>query len=1409
MGDKREVEDVDLTWARIPGRTVKRRDRTAPGRVRFDWKTTVPQLLIGLGPENPQNLDSAWVREKDKMFTTMLEDEKTRAKVQAMRDANDAKKREKNFKNDLNRIKSGAAEGVRPLISKRKQLTTDIGHLRLMLEVLVKAVNLNDRSLAFDVLWAIESDEIFKRETKLEGPTDTSTAAAPVAGSEAAAEKYTELKKEIDRMKVGELMKLCEVRGLPTKGNKSALTKVLLPRIKDECEGKVAPPGASTDKADKADKKEKKKSSKKDKKEKGGSSSEVTSEAAPATIEAEMVREYLEKVTLVQQWRDEMTDAELVQMQLTDMSHLLPPLSPFTQKFRLDMWQKQVLSYVDDRKSVLVCAPTSSGKTVISSYVASQGRATEMAQSSVPTVFADDEEVDESDEEDNIISDQTGGVESVLFVVPSEPLVWQVAAHFAKCANLDNKVGLVTDIVTYVPCQRVKHFKGAHKAPPRVTVGTPLALESALTKIRGFVTHKEMHDSEDRAQPAGGFQYKWVVFDEVHALQEDSPDGRALQRLIKMLDCNFLALSATVGNAEQLRTWFEKIRGREVDVETVNALPDEVMSSPLGKIDLSFLQAAGYTNATSKEALELSTENNENIMTVLSSVCNSSGSQKMKNDLTTLAKKPLTSVAMWGALETFSKNYPVEMKKVLDYFNPQRHHSVKLQVHEGRFINLQRHVWSQEEGGGDFKLETLHPLSSVTMEFLQQQGFRTTSLAMTSRDSFELWNRMKELYPMDDIKHLDPLVYFPKSEGRITLEATKKYEHKLKEGLHDLVNKFPAETQTLLNHFTIHDPPRDFNVYDIIRRLSQEDAHSGLSMLPALVFHLDVFELIRRFHELLTGLEEAQQKAHPNFYKDMLTKLTQTNNAMVAAIKGCSTDEEKERVMRDFVSTGAADLEQPHPDFVLSRGVSGKEFLAICEEVNKEDKFGDNASKHALLRALRRGIGVIIEEVSFQAYRRAVMRLATQGKLAVVFSDRSLAFGVNMPFRTCVFCGDMGDRLDALMQQQMAGRAGRRGLDTQGHLVYAGTRSKDIRNLMLAKVSDIHGKEPRFHTQFLAEIMSCFTNNENKGQTHLLGGPSLFEYNFKIENACPNFNEVSKKFLLEMDFIEECDECDEETLDSFGFTLREFATATATPSGYRPRAPYNAPTLWMLWELRSHRAESVAITALLPFFLDDMYRNNQNSAYWMTVEGQLEFIVMILQIVDRHPVVAGEGSAINDHSFVTNLNIKTRDPLRARLPEINERLRAYHEAIDTMFDGKLPQKEELFLNVPIGDPLDDKLFVALHEDTTLHMDNSVREEVKGRLWHIGVILRTMYNCLYAKKDKFGGLAEENRFHALGNCIRKSFNRVKYASRDLIQTTIDTPNVADADMEGGVGDAIGEFERSMGLLKDIKSKSSKD
>lgn len=66
----------------------------------------------------------------------------------------------------------------------------------------------------------------------------------------------------------------------------------------------------------------------------------------------------------------------------------------------------------------------------------------------------------------------------------------------------------------------------------------------------------------------------------------------------------------------------------------------------------------------------------------------------------------------------------------------------------------------------------------------------------------------------------------------------------------------------------------------------------------------------------------------------------------------------------------------------------------------------------------------------------------------MVIATGTLAFGINMPTRTVVFAGDHLF-LSALQYRQMAGRAGRRGFDLLGCVVYFGIGERKIRSLMV------------------------------------------------------------------------------------------------------------------------------------------------------------------------------------------------------------------------------------------------------------------------------------------------------------------------------------------------------------------------
>ena len=82
-------------------------------------------------------------------------------------------------------------------------------------------------------------------------------------------------------------------------------------------------------------------------------------------------------------------------------------------------------------------------------------------------------------------------------------------------------------------------------------------------------------------------------------------------------------------------------------------------------------------------------------------------------------------------------------------------------------------------------------------------------------------------------------------------------------------------------------------------------------------------------------------------------------------------------------------------------------------------------------------------------FREIVEELYTRGDIKVVFATETLALGINMPARTVVleklvkFNGEAHVQLTPAEYTQLTGRAGRRGIDVEGHAVVQWTRGLD------------------------------------------------------------------------------------------------------------------------------------------------------------------------------------------------------------------------------------------------------------------------------------------------------------------------------------------------------------------------------
>jgi superfamily II RNA helicase len=102
-------------------------------------------------------------------------------------------------------------------------------------------------------------------------------------------------------------------------------------------------------------------------------------------------------------------------------------------------------------------------------------------------------------------------------------------------------------------------------------------------------------------------------------------------------------------------------------------------------------------------------------------------------------------------------------------------------------------------------------------------------------------------------------------------------------------------------------------------------------------------------------------------------------------------------------------------------------------------------------------------------YRLEVERLFVARKLTLIFAagknlvlcnfSGTLAQGINMPCKTAVFA-TFGPQLTISLFQQACGRAGRRGFDAYGNIVFWAVPRSNIENLITGEIGTIHGNFP-------------------------------------------------------------------------------------------------------------------------------------------------------------------------------------------------------------------------------------------------------------------------------------------------------------------------------------------------------------
>jgi hypothetical protein len=394
-----------------------------------------------------------------------------------------------------------------------------------------------------------------------------------------------------------------------------------------------------------------------------------------------------------------------------------------------------------------------------------------------------------------------------------------------------------------------------------------------------------------------------------------------------------------------------------------------------------------------------------------------------------------------------------------------------------------------------------------------------SDLTFEARDCFTLWKSMNAhqtpQYPLD--KSLDPSAVLP---AVVTKADIIKWQAALKPVLSkwmaeesspfeavrkDLSRSLTGLAQAANNNDTDEDDEseveemelnHDFeSILPLLADLQRQDA------LPGIIFNYDRALCEKMCQTLMKQLTEAETsyKESSSKWKDKLREWDEWKKEMArrekqgvrGANKGMTKQDQMREAANQEVSAFASfDPEKPLDGFHFAdnKRLSQEELDGFAYDMRRR------GVEEWLIDGLRRGIGVHHAGMN-RKYRYCVEMLFRRGYLRVVIATGTLALGINMPCKTVVFSGD-SVFLTALNFRQAAGRAGRRGFDMLGNVVFHGVSMSKVHKLISSRLPDLNGHFP-ITTTLVLRLFTLLHSSDNsrfavRSVNALLSQPRLY-----------------------------------------------------------------------------------------------------------------------------------------------------------------------------------------------------------------------------------------------------------------------------------------------------------------------------
>jgi hypothetical protein len=548
-------------------------------------------------------------------------------------------------------------------------------------------------------------------------------------------------------------------------------------------------------------------------------------------------------------------------------------------------------------------------------------------------------------------------------------------------------------------------------------------------------------------------KFDYVIIDEFHNISDEilGPYIEYILKFAAYYNIPIMGLSATIPNFVEFHTWLEKIIG-----------------SPVFGISerKRFFNQKRFCVKDS----HLSQVNPLEHMTI-----------------ETLKSKEFTHIGLYPK-EIMALNNNINNKVIINEKTPEVVTLDKLHIMEGDIFN---YLKSESD-------ETLNNILKLT-----------DTLDTESPTLYKLFKIMREAKDM----RMMPMLIF-KMEPQECMDI-----------YHNMLN--------MLKEYEVLVYPSFNSVNKIIEAFFESFQRESKKLEPGDSKENNIRELEEKLKDSLYGSDGGTKNQLEEYYRNFVkTKIDPDDLKRFNDKYGANINEDyiiamrKKHVIREMRMYNSPEnmrlrnIFASHPECrMIDTTVSYDEMKKIRRRVNAEItrdtrlKYGLNAPinkisyGHPFMLGIERGI-ICYNTLMSAALQRVCQQLINSHPF-VTFSDKSLAVGINYPIKTVMLLGNTDpnstqlEKINNTLAHQACGRAGRRGLDSEGYIIYAGV---DIKEILIPKYTVVKKND--------VEVMEKLIRNSNSSNNFK---------NFILDEIRPNEPEKvwECKNLIDIDKLAE------------------------------------------------------------------------------------------------------------------------------------------------------------------------------------------------------------------------------------------------------------------------------------------------